>query len=115
MAVESLRGNSSLFDPKRGVVLRGEIRLTTDGKSRSEIYVENDVTGVSERLVFQTGSLWIPVMQLIQVIQEAHSEVDVGLTVIDGLQGACCECDGLGEITDDEGNWDTCPMCGGRV
>lgn len=115
MGTDLLHGSSMLFDPSRGVVLRGEIRLQTDGKGRSEITVKNDVTGVQEHLVFQTGALWIPVMQLIQAIQDTHTDVEIGLTVIDGSGGVCSDCHGLKEMEDDEGNWVACKACGGRI
>lgn len=115
MSAEALHGNSLLFDSNRGVILRGEIRLMTDGKGRSEIHVANDQTGLTEHLVFTTGSLWIPVMQLIQVIQDAHAVVDVDVQVVDGTDGECGDCGGLGEYEDEEGNWRTCRHCGGRV
>ena len=112
---EELRGNSLLFDPTRGVVLRGEIRLMSDGKGRSEIHVRNDETGNAEHLVFSSGGLWIPVLQLIQAIQDTHTEVDIGVSVIDGNGGPCSMCGGLVEGYDDEGNTITCPQCGGRI
>lgn len=115
MSAEALHGNSQFFDSNHGVILRGEIRLVTDGKGRSEIHVINDETGLTERLVFRTGSLWIPVMQLIQVIQEMHTTIDVGVRVIDDSGGTCGDCNGLGEYSDEEGNWRTCKRCGGRV
>ena len=115
MANETLHGNSLLFDPNRGVVLRGEICLTSDGKGRSEIHVTNDVTGIQEHLVFTSGQTWIPVLQLIQAIQDTHLDIDIGVTVIDGTRGVCAECEGLGECEDDEGNWTPCKLCGGRV
>lgn len=104
-----------LFDPSRRVLLRGELMLETDGKGRSEITVKNDVTGITEHLVFQSGSLWIPVMQLIQAIQDTHTDVDVGVTIVDGSGGVCGDCDGMGELPDADGNWRVCERCGGRI
>lgn len=116
MATEMLSGSSLLQNENTGVVLRGEIRLWSDGKGRSEIHVANDVTGIAEHLVFQSGQTWIPVLQLIQAIQDTHIEVDLGVPVIiDGNNGVCASCDGLGECTDEDGNWVTCGQCGGRV
>lgn len=91
-----------------GVILHGEIALMTDGQGRSEIQVRNNETGSMERLVFTTGTMWIPVWHLIQAIRDTHGQVDV----IDGSQGACGDCVD-GEYEDDEGNWKPCPVCGG--
>lgn len=115
MSAETLTGNSVLFDPSRGVVMRGEIRLHSDGKRRSEIFVTNDETGLSEHLVFESGSTWIAVLQMIQAVHDTHTLVDVNVAVVDGTQGNCTACEGLGEYADDEGNWHVCQQCGGRL
>lgn len=113
MATEKLFGQSMLFDGTSKVILRGEIALMSDGKSRSEIHVKNEETGMTERLVFTTGPLWIPVLQLIQAIRDTHTEYDILADVVDGSHGSCGECDGVKQVTDDEGNWKPCPVCMG--
>ena len=113
MVTQKLFGQSMLMDGDTRVVLRGEIALMTDGRNRSEIHVTNEETGMMERLVFTTGSLWIPVMQLIQAIREMHDPVDVVTSVIDGNAGNCSECGGVKQVTDEEGNWKPCPVCMG--
>lgn len=113
MVTEKLFGQSMLLDGTTGVVLRGEIALMSDGKGRSEIHVRNDETGLMERLVFTSGTLWIPVMQLIQAIRDTHEAVEVQVDVIDGTAGRCSGCDGVKQVADDEGNWRPCPLCMG--
>lgn len=102
-----------LLDGTSGVILRGEIALMTDGKGRSEIHVRNDETGMVEKLVFTTGPLWIPVMQLMQAIRDTHESYDIGVKVVDGSHGACEGCGGAKQYADEEGNWQPCPACMG--
>lgn len=113
MVTEKMFGQSMLMDGDTRVILRGEIALITDGHGRSEIQVRNDETGMMERLVFTTGALWIPVMQLIQAIRDTHTPVDLHVGVIDGSGGVCATCGGAGQAQDTEGNWRQCPACGG--
>lgn len=107
MVTEKLFGQSMLMDADTRVILRGEIALMSDGKGRSEIHVRNDETGMVEKLVFTTGTLWIPVLQLIQAIRDTHEIHDIGVAV-----EACTECV-HGEYEDEHGNWKPCPACMG--
>lgn len=112
MGTEKLFGQSMLMDGASGVVLQGEIALMSDGEGRSEIHVRNEGTGMLEKLVFKTGSTWIPVLHLIQVIRDIHDEHDIGVRVIGSGGGECTECV-QGEYEDEHGNWRPCPVCMG--
>lgn len=113
LVTEKLFGQSMLYDSAKSVVLSGEIALMSDGRGRSEIHIRNQETGLMERLVFTTGTLWIPVMQLIQAIRDTHDVIDNQLAIVDGNAGTCADCGGVRQVTDAEGNWRACPRCMG--
>lgn len=74
----NLSGNTLLHDKSRNVVLRGCFHMTTDDTGRLEVHVTNDVTGISEMLVFLDTTSWNPIMQIVQALQDVWTDVDVG-------------------------------------
>ena len=104
-----MSGRSILLDHVKQVILSGEVALLSDGKGRSEIQIRDSESGRVEQLVFSTGTMWIPVYQLMLAIQDVHQRDEVEV-VVPGHE-VCPECGGHREYEDGEGNWRTCQIC----
>ena len=105
-----LSGTAAFYDDGNSVLLGGRLALSSDGHSRSEIVLRPIESEEEERLVFKTGSTWMPVYHLILVIREMFdsSPVRSGDAEVPQL---CPQCDGAGIYEDLDGNWLECPHC----
>lgn len=110
MASDGLAGSTTLLDSANAMMLSGNIAFLSDGKSRSEIVIEDPESGRVERLVFSQASTWVAVYHLIQVIRELYQTNDLEVHT-ETREGPCPECGGTGMVEDAEGNWHNCRAC----
>ena len=115
MDTKKLFGRTYLMDGMSGFMFDGEIALLTDFRRRSEIQVRDGESGEEERLVFSTGQLYVPVMQMIQVITELHTSTQVrfvttpdSAVLIPAEPERCPKCGGYGFVVDEWGYEDVC-------
>lgn len=107
--MENLSGGAIFWDSINSVVLQGRLSLLSDGVGRSEIVIAGD-DGHEERLVFRHGTTWVPVYQLIQVIQEVYPPTELEAPAPEEEQ-SCPNCGGTRMVQDAEGNWHDCRAC----
>lgn len=97
-----------------GFAIDGEVILMTDFKGRTEFQVVDRESGERERLVWTSGSTWIPGMQFIQVLlgRHRHLEIEIAEPKEPDYE-RCRTCQGAKQWENEEGNWVTCPECMG--
>lgn len=106
---DELLGHASFMAPRSADLFDGRLRLSSDGRGRSEVIVSDPAETRLQRLVFSNPATWWPLYQLIQVIQEVFERETLAAEV--APEGVCELCSGLGGTEDDEGNWVDCPNC----
>ncbi len=59
--------------------------------------------------MFTTGSTWVPVYHLMQVIRELYDAGQVEMIDVSAMP--CPQCEGRRMVEDEDGNWQDCGAC----
>lgn len=104
----SFHGNTHLYDAMAGVVMHGNVAVSTDAQGRSEIRIRNDVTKVECVLVFTSAAVRDCVLQFLDAAHAVYERVDMPVVLHSPL---CPCCRGARQYEDAEGNWVPCRQC----
>jgi len=102
-------GKTHLYDTDRGMLLHGDVSVSTDANGQSVVRIRNDSTH-AERVLITSGAVAEFIQRFMDAAWEVHHQVDVPVFV---TAPVCPCCKGVQEVEDQEGNWVTCNACCG--